>query len=714
MVITSDNPPVNPTADFKDFFRTFEDIPNEFKYRRKISEAYASSQDYIVVLFEDILNFDVSLANYLRNNPEQALLEATESFKDIMRFDAGGDFQANRDYFVRISTNNNSNEIKLRELRAANIDKLLYVKGIIIRSSMVRPQIINATFECPVCGNVMQELQSASKLTVPNECTNPNCNNKRDFVIKTDESEFIDYQTVTIQEAPEELRAGAIPQTYQAVLLHDLVDSVRPGERVKITGIFKSVPKEDGRGKISTVFYTNILVNYIEGLKQQDDEVDITPEDLEEIRAISQEPMIQKKIARSIARAILGHEHLKMAAALSLFGGNQKLKKDGSKLRGDIHVLFMGDPGTGKSQILQNCAQIASRSVYTSGKGASAAGLTAAVIKESDSSGMQLEAGALVLASGGIACIDEFDKMKTTDRVAIHEAMEQQSVSIAKAGIVATLQAKTAIIAAANPKAGRWNDYATPSENINLSPPILSRFDLIFVVRDIPEKNTDDRIADYILKNHMAGFDETYESAEDDSNRIPRAEDFIPMELLKKYLRHVRNICHPKLTRETAKRIHDFYVDLRGSGGEGSTAVNIVARNLDGLIRMSEAYAKMAMRDFVNLEDVDAIIDLYHRYTRDIGYDVETGSVDMDRLLTGTSTNKRQKFTIILNKIRELQDENPKTGFPVEDIYVPLAEIEGISEEFVKEALIQWVKEGTLYNPKPHLFKMINGPKSKK
>ncbi|TFH29004.1 MAG: hypothetical protein E4G98_04540 [Promethearchaeota archaeon] len=427
MVIDSDSPPTNPAGDFEDFFRNYEEIPNEFKYRQRISDAYAKSDNHITVLFEDILTFNPQLAHYLKNHPDEALEEAADAFKNVIRIDAGGFFNPDDAYFIRISTQNNSNEVSLRSIRSDHVDNLIYVKGIIIRASIIRPQIVQAMFECPICGNLMQVDQISSRLTPPRDCMNPTCNNKKDFVVLTEQSEFVDHQYISIQEAPEDLRSGDIPQTLQSILLHDLVDSVRPGERVKMMGVLKSVPREDNRGRLSTLFQSQLFVNSVEGIRQEDEELDLTQEDIDEIHALAQEPDIQNKIAKSIARAILGHEHLKLGAALSLFGGNRKVKKDGSKLRGDIHVLFMGDPGTGKSQILQNCAQISPRSIYTSGQGASAAGLTAAVIKDSDNAGLQLEAGALALASGGVACIDEFDKMRKQDRSAIHEAMEQQS-----------------------------------------------------------------------------------------------------------------------------------------------------------------------------------------------------------------------------------------------------------------------------------------------
>ena len=280
MVIESDTPPQNPVADFEDFLKTFEGVPNKFKYRHRISEAFSKSENHIVVLFEDILNFNPTLANYLKNSPEQALKDAVEALKNILRIDSGGQLDTDKEYFVRITSQNNSNEVKLRDIRAKHIDKMIYVRAIVIRATPVRPQITVAAWECPVCGNIMQVPQLLGRLRPPKECSNPNCNNTRDFHINTENSEFIDYQQLTIQESPEELRQGAIPQTLPIVLLHDLVDTVRPGERVKVMGIIHTFPVEEGPNKISTVCKTQLYANYIEGMEPSEDEVDITPQDI--------------------------------------------------------------------------------------------------------------------------------------------------------------------------------------------------------------------------------------------------------------------------------------------------------------------------------------------------------------------------------------------------------------------------------------------------
>ncbi len=705
MVIDSDSAPQDPIASFESFFKTFERVPDVFEYREKITEAYTRSENYITVLFEDLLDFNPPLANYMKRSPMQALNEATEAFKNIIAIDAGGLIDFEEHYSVRLATNNNSNEVVLRELRAVHMEELVYVKGIVIRMAAPRPQLVVGHFECAVCQASLAIPQEGLEYTKPELCSNPNCNNKRKFALVPELSEYIDYQRITIQESPEELESGTVPRTIPIIMKYGLVDMVRPGERVKVTGIYRSEPVDMARGKKSTICKPYILANNVTGFKSEDEEIDISDEDLTQILELSQDPQIHYKIANSMAPAIYGQEHLKMAACFSIFGGVEKKKQTGTKIRGDIHVLFMGDPGTGKSQILQYCSKLVSRSIYTSGKGASAAGLTAAIVKESETSGMSLEAGALVLASGGIACIDEFDKMDKNDRSAIHEAMEQQTVSIAKAGIIATLQSKTAVIAAANPKFGRYNEYKTPAENINLPAPILSRFDLVFIVKDRPEADMDARIADFILQNHMDSITEDYAGTEDD--RPVNQLDIIPTDLLRKYIRHARNTCFPKLNHESAQRIKEFYLELRGMGAEDNNApVSIVARYLEALIRMSEALAKMQLSEYVEVEHVNMAVELMQRSMREIGFDEETGQIDMDRLLTGASRSSVRRMESILNLIRRLQLEANNAPIKIVDFIAEVNQNPDIDEEFALETIDVLVNEGTLYKPRPDEIKL--------
>ncbi|MFX1377374.1 MAG: ATP-binding protein, partial [Promethearchaeota archaeon] len=320
-----------------------------------------------------------------------------------------------------------------------------------VRSSTIRPKLVKATFECALCQSKFEVIQLTSKIKWPNFCLDKRCKAKTqsDFRLISKSSEFIDWQSIMIQEIPEDSPPGRIPRSVQAILTHDLVDTVKPGDRIKVMGVFKSVLAQSRKSINSTLFRTFIDINYIDPEDKSEDLIELSKEDKKRIEDLSKEPMIQKKIARSISPNIYSREQLKMACALSLFGGTRRKKPGGGYKRGDLHFLVVGDPGTGKSEILKGTVEVSPRGLYTSGKGSTGVGLTAAVIKESETGQMNLEAGVVVLANGGVAAIDEFDKMDTADRSALHEAMEQQTVSIAKAGIVATLKAQTAIIAAA-------------------------------------------------------------------------------------------------------------------------------------------------------------------------------------------------------------------------------------------------------------------------
>jgi replicative DNA helicase Mcm len=466
-------------------------------------------------------------------------------------------------------------------------------------------------------------------------------------------------------------------------------------------GIFKSVLAHSTQSNNSTLFKTFIDVNFIDPEDKSEQTVDLSKEDKETIEELSKEPRIQKKIARSISPSIYGRIQLKMACALSLFGGTRRKKLGGGYKRGDLHFLVVGDPGTGKSEILKGAVDVSPRGLYTSGKGSTGVGLTAAVIKESDTGQMNLEAGVVVLANGGIAAIDEFDKMDTADRSALHEAMEQQTVSIAKAGIVATLKAQTAIIAAANPHSGRYDRYKTPTQNIRLPPTLLSRFDLIFVVVDRPNPSEDAQMAEFILKNAMIKPEEEFD---DIGERMAP----IPKELLKKYIKHAKRTCHPILSEEAKERIKEFYLKLRDQYDSEDAIISILARNLDALVRLSEAYTKMALRDVVTKEDVEDIIKLFKRFLKDAGYDEISGKIDMDRIFVGQSRSNLNRLESLMNKLKEIYEENGWRPLERINVIQILDLEEKLDKKFIENAIEELIKEGTLYEPKSGFIKFTN------
>ena len=367
----------------------------------------------------------------------------------------------------------------------------------------------------------------------------------------------MDHQTLKLQEAPELIPTGEMPRTFLLTVDRELTDKVTPGNRVKIIGIL-SIREKSG---ISEAANRGANMSYIRvlGIQSQSDKnasttgfamPNITQEDEERIITLSRDPNVYQKISKSIASAIYGHDDIKKAVACLMFGGSPKKLPDGMKLRGDIDVLLLGDPSVAKSQVLKFVERVAPIAVYTSGKGSSAAGLTAAVIKDAASGEFQLEGGAMVLADGGVVCIDEFDKMRPQDRVAIHEAMEQQTISIAKAGITTILNSRTSVLAAANPLFGRYDDLKHAAEQIDFQSSILSRFDAIFIVRDVRDEAVDKAIATHVVNLHML---------RQDASNSPEVE----IEFLKKYLTYAKMKIFPRLSEEAGHMLQDMYVTDR-------------------------------------------------------------------------------------------------------------------------------------------------------
>ncbi|MFX0105410.1 MAG: minichromosome maintenance protein MCM [Candidatus Hodarchaeota archaeon] len=701
--LSSPSQPINKIQRFEDFYRSFQESPGVYKYQDQINDIYAKGENILLIFYEDLLASDPDIADMLKKDPEDILEDALEAFKNLLKFQ--GAQLINQDYFVRITTKDKKSPlfIHLRGLRSKHISSLVWSKGILVRCSTIRPKLEKATFICNLCGAQFDIPQLTSRIRWPKFCTNKRCKAKAqtDFRLLSKHSEFIDWQSVMIQEIPEDLPPGRIPRAVQGILTYDLVDTVKPGDRVKLMGIFKSVLAQSTKSNNSTLFKTYFDINFIDPEDKTDDTIDLTKEDRKKIEELSKEPFVQKKIARSIAPDIYGRDDLKLASALSLFAGTRKRKPGGGYKRGDIHILFVGDPGTGKSEILKSAIEVSPRGLYTSGKGSTAVGLTAAVIKDTDTGQMNLEAGVVVLANGGVAAIDEFDKMDTADRSALHEAMEQQTVSIAKAGIVATLKAQTAIIAAANPYSGRYDRYKTPTQNIRLPASLLSRFDLIFVVVDKPNPADDAQMAEFILKNSMTRPEDIPEESDDSLAPISR-------DLLKKYIKHARRTYYPVLTDEAKEKIKAFYLELRGQYDSEDAIISILARNLDALVRLGEAYAKMALRDKVLKEDVEEIIKLFKRYLKDTGYDETSGKIDMDRIFVGQSRSSLNRLETLMNKLKEIFEENSWRALEKSNVIQILELEESLDKKFIESALEELIKEGTLYEPKSNQIKFTN------
>ncbi|MEM0101247.1 MAG: minichromosome maintenance protein MCM, partial [Candidatus Methanomethyliaceae archaeon] len=492
---------------------------------------------------------------------------------------------------------------------------------------------------------------------------------------------------IRVQERPEELPPGQLPRSIDCVLQGDLVDTIRPGDRVYVIGILQ--PRQES-SRLAT-FSVEVDVNYIEISEKGMEEVKITPEDEKTIIELSKDPLLYQKIFSSIAPSIYGYEEIKEAIAYQLAGGVPKIMPDGIKVRGDINILLVGDPGTAKSQLLQYVAKIAPRGIYTSGKGATAAGLTATVVRDKETNEFFLEAGALVLADNGIACIDEIDKMRSEDRVALHEAMEQQTISIAKAGIVVQLNARTSILAAANPTFGRYVPQRSIAENLSELPvTILSRFDLIFPLMDRPQEARDRAMTEHILSLHQG--------------IAVSKTSIISPELLKKYFYYVRKNAKPKLSERAAKKIEEFFLEMRGKSEGTDSPVPITMRQLEALIRLAEARAKLALKEEVTEEDVEPVIKLMKSFLMQVGIDRTTGKLDIDTIMVGRPKSISDKLAALFDLLITMEKENGMN--PVKkDAFIARAESEGFSRNFIENALIKWTNEGIIYEAKPGYIK---------
>jgi len=444
-------------------------------------------------------------------------------------------------------------------------------------------------------------------------------------------------------------------------------------------------------GAISTRFDIAIEANNTIPVEETFDELEMSEEDERQIKELAADPAVFKRLANSVAPSIYGFEKIKESVLLQLFGGIKKTKSDGGKTRGDIHVLLVGDPGVAKSVLLKYTSTIAPKGRYVSGKAATAAGLTAAVVKDEFLKGWSLEAGAMVLSNKGTVCIDEIEKMNEQDRSTMHEAMEQQSVTISKANIQATLRAETTVLAAGNPKLGRFDPYTPIPHQIDISPALLSRFDVIFVIRDLPNKVQDEAIATHVLEEHKQGV----------------VRDVIEPNLLRKYIAYAKQKFKPKLTDEAIEEIKSFYVRLRSQPSRADSEIRpipITARQLEGIIRLSEAHAKLKLSDKVTREDARIAIELVKISLMQVGYDEDTQSFDVDRITTGITASTRGKIILVKETLSRLESKLGKL-IPIEELEKAL---DGkISDAELEEAINRLAKEGDIFRPKKGFVQRI-------
>ncbi|MBI4155564.1 minichromosome maintenance protein MCM [Candidatus Woesearchaeota archaeon] len=878
-------------------------------YENKIHDILTEGKKSIVLDFKELAAFDIELAEFLLNDPENATKAAEVALSQIF---------IPEEISLRIRFENlpESQRIEIRNIRSVHLNKFLAVDGIVRQTSDVRPQVTMAKFECPSCGNTLSIIQVETRFKEPSRCT---CGRRGTF--RLIHRDLVDAQRLVIEEVPEKLEGGAQPKRISVFLKEDLVEpklekKTTPGSKVRVNGIVREVPIMLKTGAQSIRYDLMIDANYVEPIEETFEDVEINKEDEEKIIELSKDPYVYERLRNSIAPSIFGHENIKDAVILQLMGGVKKEKKDGTKTRGNMHILLVGDPGSAKSTLLLSLSKVAPKARYVAGKGASAAGLciapdslimknpgeltpikyevekqlengseeyskdiyrtmnktgikvysvdpnlkintrevehfwkikapkeivsitlqsgkkieltkntklltinkegvlwkkamelresdhiatareinvksdfkiptislisrkifgrkssllrrdnsraylnkfisriqslrqksfkeldylkilgrpdllwerikyiglikptyeyvyditvkeahnfiangiivhnTASVVKDEFLKGWALEAGTLVLANGGYAMIDELDKISTEDTSALHEVLANEQVSISKANIQAVLRAETTLLSAANPKFGRFDPYQPIAAQINLPPALINRFDLIFPVRDIPNKDKDEKIASHVLET---------------MRNVEKSAPEIPNEFVKKYVAYARQKCKPILTNNAIAVIKKFYVDLRNSGSTGDEGVRpipISARQLEAIVRLSEASARVRMAKKVTSKDAERAIKIMTACLEQVGIDPKTGKMDIDIISTGIAASTRSKIVMLREIIINLSEKKGKTvavGDIIED-----AQKKDISETEVYDLLEKLKKEGELFEPKKGFISRI-------
>ena len=667
--------------DLEEFLRAYKDRTGNYKYFDRINNLMAANSTSLVVDYIDFDTFKPDLAKLITNEPDEMFDAFNRAIFNVL-YEIHPDYANETQNNIKVRIGNYTVQKSLREINAEVINKLVGVSGMVVRSSEVKPLAKKIGYRCLSCGEITEAQLRGLVLKKPLRCGK--CSEK-ELEMDPDTSIFIDFQMVRLQELPEDLPAGHLPHYLEVTIIGDLVDQCRPGDRILLTGIVRIEQEQLSQQMKTSLFRLRMEGNNIEYLggrtadkdSRTIERLEISSEDEKHIFALARKNDAYDILISSYAPHVYGHEVIKEVILLLIVGSVTKRLEDGSTRRGDINVLLVGDPGTAKSEMLKFAAKIAPRGLYTSGRGSTAAGLTAAVIR--DKSGiMMLEAGAVVLGDQGLVCIDEFDKIKPEDRSALHEVMEQQTCSVAKGGIVATLNARTSILAAANPLYGKYDPFKNITENVNLPIPLLTRFDIIYVIRDIPEKEKDHRIASHILELHR------------ESERT--GQYLIDIDLFSKYLAYSKTM-EPKLTVEAIDKIRDYYMKMRNVESEGM--ITVTPRQLEGLVRLATARSKLLLKDYVDSEDAERAIYLIQTMLETAGVDVNTGRVDLG-VLHGKPQSEISKLKLFMEVFNGLSGQD-KNDVEEKNFINELIQTGRFSEDDAKNFLNKAMQNGQIY-----------------
>ncbi|XP_069584454.1 DNA replication licensing factor MCM3 [Ranitomeya imitator] len=634
----------------REYLDFLDDEEDQGIYQSKVRDMISDNQYRLIVNVNDLRRKNEKRARQLMDKAFEGLIAFQRALKDFVASIDGTYAKQYEDFYIGLEGSFGAKHVTPRTLTSRFLGSMVCVEGIVTKCSLVRPKVVRSVHYCPATKKTIERKYTdmTSLDAFPSSAIYPTKDEENNPL----ETEFglslyKDHQTITIQEMPEKAPAGQLPRSVDIILDDDLVDKVKPGDRVQIIGTFRCLPSKKS-GYTSGSFRTIMIACNVVQMSKEVSPV-FSADDLAKIKKFSKNHSkdVFEQLSRSLAPSIHGHHFIKKAILCMLLGGVEKVLENGTRIRGDINILLIGDPSVAKSQLLRYVLSTAPRAIPTTGRGSSGVGLTAAVTTDQETGERRLEAGAMVLADRGVVCIDEFDKMSDMDRTAIHEVMEQGRVTIAKAGIHARLNARCSVLAAANPVYGRYDQYKTPMENIGLQDSLLSRFDLLFIMLDQMDPEQDREISDHVLRMHR------YRAAgEQDGDAMPlgssvdilstndpnvsheeqqelqiyekhdsllhgvkkKREKTISMEFMRKYI-HVAKLFKPVLTAEAANYIAEEYTRLRSQDQMSSDVARtspVTARSLETLIRLSTAHAKVRMSKTVQLQDAEAAVELVH------------------------------------------------------------------------------------------------------